>query len=246
MQYGIAPGVQPAGVMPGQPPSGYPAPPMQPMGYQNMHMQQLQHFWATQRQEIEQVTDFKNHQLPLARIKKIMKADEDVKMISAEAPVLFAKACEMFTLELTLRSWMHAEENKRRTLQRNDIAAAITRTDIFDFLVDIVPRDEVKEDGLPVARTGIPPADAVPYGGMYYMPQAQTPGYGAPLPQVGQNVTGSPAYIVGRPAMHVDPSMYMGQMAGMSYVPPQMWPAPSAEEQAEVRPESPSENASGS
>lgn len=29
----------------------------------------------------------------------------------------------------------HAEENKRRTLQRTDVAAAITRTDIFDFLV---------------------------------------------------------------------------------------------------------------
>ena len=48
---------------------------------------------------------------------------------------LFLQACEMFILELTLRSWNHSEENKRRTLQRNDIAAAITRTDIFDFLV---------------------------------------------------------------------------------------------------------------
>ena len=45
------------------------------------------------------------------------------------------QACEMFILELTLRSWSHSEENKRRTLQRNDIAAAITRTDVFDFLV---------------------------------------------------------------------------------------------------------------
>ena len=46
-----------------------------------------------------------------------------------------SQACEMFILELTHRSWAHSEENKRRTLQRNDIAAAITRTDIFDFLV---------------------------------------------------------------------------------------------------------------
>ncbi|CAG8611464.1 5184_t:CDS:2 [Paraglomus brasilianum] len=37
--------------------------------------------------------DFKNHPLPLARIKKVMKVDEDVKMISSEAPVIFAKAC---------------------------------------------------------------------------------------------------------------------------------------------------------
>jgi len=54
--------------------------------------------------EIGTEQDFKNHNdLPLARIKRIMKCDEDVRMISAEAPVLFAKACEMFILELTLR-----------------------------------------------------------------------------------------------------------------------------------------------
>jgi hypothetical protein len=48
--------------------------------------------------------DFKNYiDLPLARIKRIMKSDEDVHMISAEVLVLFAKACEMFILELTIR-----------------------------------------------------------------------------------------------------------------------------------------------
>merc|ERR1719210_1146970 len=72
-----------------------------------------------------------------------MKLDEDVKMISAEAPVLFGKACEMFIHELTMRAWIHTEDNKRRTLQRNDIAMAITKYDQFDFLIDIVPRDEV-------------------------------------------------------------------------------------------------------
>ena len=76
-----------------------------------------------------------------------------LQMISAEAPVLFAKACEMFILELTLRSWIHTEENKRRTLQRNDIAAAITKTDIFDFLVDIVPRDDLKVTAYSFALT---------------------------------------------------------------------------------------------
>merc|ERR1712223_1434753 len=72
------------------------------------------------------------------------KLDEDVKMISAEAPVLFAKAAEMFIHELTMRAWIHTEDNKRRTLQRNDIAMAITKYDQFDFLIDIVPRDDIK------------------------------------------------------------------------------------------------------
>lgn len=86
--------------------------------------------------------DYKIHQLPLARIKKVMKADPEVKMISAEAPIIFAKACETFITELTMRAWIHAEENKRRTLQRSDIAAALSKSDMFDFLIDIVPRED--------------------------------------------------------------------------------------------------------
>ncbi|KDO47299.1 hypothetical protein CISIN_1g0269011mg [Citrus sinensis] len=127
--------------------------------------QQLQMFWSYQRQEIEQANDFKNHQLPLARIKKIMKADEDVRMISAE-------------------------ENKRRTLQKNDIAAAITRTDIFDFLVDIVPRDEIKDEAAGLGGMVGATASGVPY---YYPPMGQPTG-----------TAGPGGMMIGRPA--VDPT----------------------------------------
>ncbi|XP_063629013.1 nuclear transcription factor Y subunit gamma-like [Cydia splendana] len=108
--------------------------------------QNLQQFWAKVTDDIRKVTaeDFKTQALPLARIKKIMKLDDEVKMISAEAPVLFAKAAEIFIHELTMRAWNHTEDNKRRTLQRNDIAMAISKSDQFDFLIDIVPRHEVK------------------------------------------------------------------------------------------------------
>ncbi|XP_042499179.1 nuclear transcription factor Y subunit C-2-like [Macadamia integrifolia] len=175
---------------------------------QQQQQQQLQVFWANQIQEIEQTTDFKNHSLPLARIKKIMKADEDVRMISAEAPVVFAKACEMFILELTLRSWIHTEENKRRTLQKNDIAAAITRTDIFDFLVDIVPRDELKEEGLGIPRVPAvgAPADSIPY---YYVP---------------------PPHQVGVPSA----ALYASQpRPPVPYVPSIPWPHPPQQQQTE-------------
>ncbi|XP_075233783.1 nuclear factor Y-box C [Lycorma delicatula] len=110
--------------------------------------QALAAFWPRVTEEIRKIgqvrLDIKTQALPLARIKKIMKLDEDVKMISAEAPMLFSKAAELFIHELTLRAWVHTEDNKRRTLQRNDIAMAITKYDQFDFLIDIVPRDEVK------------------------------------------------------------------------------------------------------
>ena len=73
-----------------------------------------------------------------------MKADPEVKMISAEAPIIFAKACETFITELTMRAWIHAEENKRRTLQRSDIAAALGKSDMFDFLtLSVVINDQI-------------------------------------------------------------------------------------------------------
>jgi nuclear transcription factor Y, gamma len=115
-----------------------------PNSLPNNYLNELNRHWADQYKSIENTKAFKRHKLPLARIKKIMKSDEDVRMISAEAPILFAKACEMFIIELTIRSWIHTEEGKRRTLQRNDIASAISKTDIFDFLIDIVPRDDGK------------------------------------------------------------------------------------------------------
>ncbi|XP_037938681.1 nuclear transcription factor Y subunit gamma [Teleopsis dalmanni] len=103
-------------------------------------------FWPCILSDVRgiQQVDAKHQALPLARIKKIMKLDENAKMIAAEAPLLFAKACEYFIQELTMRAWIHTEESKRRTLQRSDIAQAIANYDQFDFLIDIVPREDIK------------------------------------------------------------------------------------------------------
>lgn len=104
-------------------------------------------FWTGQLKEMHNLVtykpqseqDFKNHNdLPLARIKRIMKSDEDVRMIAAEAPVLFAKACEMFILEMSLRSYHYSENNQKKTLTREDVKDAISFTNIFDFLVDVI------------------------------------------------------------------------------------------------------------
>ncbi|KAL3516120.1 hypothetical protein ACH5RR_023022 [Cinchona calisaya] len=184
---------------------------------QQQLQQQLQSFWTSQRQEIERNSEFKNHSLPLARIKKIMKADEDVRMISAEAPIVFARACEMFILELTLRAWNHTEENKRRTLQKNDIAAAIARTDIFDFLVDIIPREDLKDEA-PLSM----PTNAMPLGASsdslpYYYVQPQ---------QFAQ------AQAPGMPA--IDPTLYAQQPH--SYMTPHLW------SEAPQQPQSPSDS----
>ncbi|KAJ1530102.1 hypothetical protein HK096_008415, partial [Nowakowskiella sp. JEL0078] len=91
---------------------------------QEAQLQMLTAFWNNQISSVEKSDpDFKTHALPLARIKKVMKSDEDVRNL------------------LTLRAWMHAEESKRRTLQKSDVALAVARSDQYDFLIDIVPRD---------------------------------------------------------------------------------------------------------
>ncbi|QHO32736.1 Nuclear transcription factor Y subunit [Arachis hypogaea] len=51
----------------------------------------------------------------------MMKVEEDVDRISAEVPVVLAKACDLFIRNVTLQSWHQAQENKRSIIQRQDI-----------------------------------------------------------------------------------------------------------------------------
>ncbi|KAJ7676164.1 histone-fold-containing protein, partial [Mycena rosella] len=103
----------------------------------------LRSFWQRQIDAAEQETpDYRHPPLPLARIKKVMKSDPDVKMIAADgtspaprpaptqpgpgpSPILFCKACEIFIAEITARAFIIADSNKRRTLSRADIAKAL-------------------------------------------------------------------------------------------------------------------------
>merc|ERR1711968_389049 len=83
-----------------------------------------------------------SHLLPLARIKRVMRADWDVRMIASEAPALFSKACEFLIEELTTRAWVQTEENRRRTMQRTDVGVAASNDPLMDFLVDVLPVNE--------------------------------------------------------------------------------------------------------
>ncbi|KAJ6290673.1 hypothetical protein OIU78_026422 [Salix suchowensis] len=111
--------------------------------------QNLDQFWNQQLLEIYNSTASKSsHLLPIARIKRVIKSDGEVKMISAETPILFAKACELFILELTLRAWLQTTACKRRTLQRCHISRAIREEGMLrNFLNNrVVLCDHDKED----------------------------------------------------------------------------------------------------
>jgi nuclear transcription factor Y, gamma len=143
-----------------------------------------------------------------------MKADPEVKMISAEAPILFAKGCDIFITELTMRAWIHADENKRRTLQISDIASALAKSDMFDFLIDIVPREEAASHAKG-ATTQNAAAQGVPAAG------TQLPAQPTNLPQQGshalqQHTMAPPDYSLGH-AMPQEQdyrqlAMYTGQV----------------------------------
>ncbi|KAJ6752843.1 HISTONE-LIKE TRANSCRIPTION FACTOR CCAAT-RELATED [Salix koriyanagi] len=101
--------------------------------------QNLDQFWNQQLLEIYNSTASKSsHLLPLARIKRVIKSDGEVKMISAETPILFAKACELFILELTLRAWLQTTACKRRTLQRCHISRAVREEGMLRNLLNRV------------------------------------------------------------------------------------------------------------
>ncbi|CAE6436713.1 unnamed protein product [Rhizoctonia solani] len=107
----------------------------------------LRYFWQCQIATAERdEPDFKHPPLPLARIKKVMKNDPEVKMISADggSHLSFSPkpAKVIFISEITARAYLVAEQHKRRTLAKADVARALSKSDQFDFLIDIVPREE--------------------------------------------------------------------------------------------------------
>lgn len=147
-----------------------------------------------------------------------MKADPEVKMISAEAPILFAKGCDIFITELTMRAWIHAEDNKRRTLQRSDIAAALAKSDMFDFLIDIVPREDAGTHGSKRPTTA---------GGPQQAPQQQLPQQQPPPQQMPDYNTMQHGGMPPPDAQYRTNQMYGAQMGPDSHGDPnQGYPPP--------------------
>ena len=81
-------------------------------------------------------------ELPLARIKRIMKQDScdpQPRMISADAVPLMAYISQIFVGCLTSLAWqLSTAQSKRNTLQAKDLKAAIAASSHFDFLIDVV------------------------------------------------------------------------------------------------------------
>ncbi|KAG0257022.1 hypothetical protein BG011_004207 [Mortierella polycephala] len=79
-------------------------------------------------------------QLPAARVKRIIKEDKDVQMVSNDAVFLISVATEMFLESFTARAFNLAKLEKRKTVSYKDLATAVSQYDSLEFLQDVVPK----------------------------------------------------------------------------------------------------------
>ncbi|BGP21240.1 histone-like transcription factor [Rhodotorula toruloides] len=75
---------------------------------------------------------------PLARIKKIIQADEDVGKVAQATPIVVSKAIELFLASLVESCVKDAEERGSKKLTPYGLKRTVTNNAMFDFCSDIV------------------------------------------------------------------------------------------------------------
>lgn len=73
-------------------------------------------------------------QLPLSRIKALMKTNPDCGLAGSEATFLMCKATELFIESLSRESFAYTAEAKKKTVQLRDVQRAIESVDALMFL----------------------------------------------------------------------------------------------------------------
>ncbi|XP_012221097.1 DNA polymerase epsilon subunit 4 [Linepithema humile] len=73
-------------------------------------------------------------QLPLGRIKTIIKMDPEVSMVNQEAVFLITKSAELFIDSLAKEAYKYTVQAKKRTVQKRDVESAINNVDALVFL----------------------------------------------------------------------------------------------------------------
>ena len=87
---------------------------------------------------------FATDEMPLSRIKRIMKQDalpelQRCRSVSLQQPRFMALASQLFIGLMTRLAWAGSTKpGSRNTLQAKDLKAAAYMTRIFDFLIDVI------------------------------------------------------------------------------------------------------------
>lgn len=85
---------------------------------------------STAKTEVEE----KLFQFPLGTVKRIIKMDPDVNLISKDSIFLITKALEMFVQSLSIEAYSYTAGAKKKTMSKQDVEKAIDAVDALAFL----------------------------------------------------------------------------------------------------------------
>ncbi|PWW77490.1 histone-fold-containing protein, partial [Tuber magnatum] len=77
---------------------------------------------------------------PVARIKRIMQADEDVGKVAQVTPVVVSKALELFMVSLCDKAALQARMRNSKRITAGHLKEAVLHEDQFDFLAEIIAK----------------------------------------------------------------------------------------------------------
>lgn len=104
-------------------------------------------------------------EFPTGRVKKIMRLDEEVKRVSAEAVFLVSRSTELFLQFLAEKSARVAIEKKRKTVNLEHVRIAVKRHQpTSDFLLDSLPQPPQPKNPPPPAADRRKPDKPLPTG----------------------------------------------------------------------------------
>jgi len=87
--------------------------------------------------------------LPLARVKRIMKTDPDVKYLSNEAATLITRATELFVEYFANSAYVEiAAPEGRKILQYKDLSRIVKDIECLEFLSVIIPEKKTRKQFL--------------------------------------------------------------------------------------------------
>ena len=92
---------------------------------------------SSEQQPIRQIVD-----MPVARVRRIMKSDADVRTISQEAVVVVSKAAEKIIEHLAREALKNATNDNRKQIVYSDLSDVVKTIETFDFLEDIIPEQK--------------------------------------------------------------------------------------------------------
>ena len=80
------------------------------------------------------VNKHKHVQLPLTRVRMMIRSDPDVNIVGQEALMVITKATEMFIAYVARECYTQTIQAKRKTIQKRDFDACIPLRDELAFL----------------------------------------------------------------------------------------------------------------